>query len=167
MKEIISGKRKFEVIDIEKDKLLNFVTQSEKKVINIIKHLKDEGKITEKIYDKIFSLGSRPGILYGLPKVHKPVIDNCPKFCPILSATGAPTFKLAKFLAPILSPLTVNEFSVRNSFSFTNEVSSFCPDHYILLDEVINICVNDLFSDNDTIHNLDKNDLRELLTLAS
>ena len=48
MEDIISDKRKFEVIDIEKDKLLNFVIQSEKKVINIIKRLKDEGKITEK-----------------------------------------------------------------------------------------------------------------------
>ena len=37
----------------------------------------------------------------------------------------------------------------------------------IPLDEVIDICVNDLFSDSDLIHNLDKNDLRELLTLAS
>ena len=75
--------------------------------------------------------------------------------------------------------LKVNEFSVHDSFSFTNEVSSFCPDYFmasldvesfftkILLDEVIDICVNDLFSDTDAIHNLDKNDLRKLLTLAS
>ena len=37
----------------------------------------------------------------------------------------------------------------------------------ISLDEVIDICVHNLFSDTDLIHNLDKNDLRELLTLAS
>ena len=107
------------------------------------------------MYDKIYSRGSRPGILYGLPKVHKPIIDNCPKFRPILYAIGTPTFKLVKFLVPILSPLTVNEFSVHDSFPFANEVSSFCPDHYTPLDEVIDICLNDLFSDNDTIHNLD------------
>ena len=47
MKSIISDKRKFEIIDIEKDKLLNFVIHSVKKVTNIIKRLKDEGKITE------------------------------------------------------------------------------------------------------------------------
>ena len=145
----------------------------------MIKRLKDEGKITGKIYDKMYLRDSRPGILYGLPKVHKPVIDNSPKFRSLLSAIGTPTFKLAKFLVPILSPFTVNEFSVHDSFSFANEVSSFCSDHFmasldleslftnILLDEVIDICVNGLFSDTDTIHDLDKNDLRELLTLAS
>ena len=87
-----------------------------------------------------------------------------------MSAIGTPTYKLA---------LTVNEFSVHDSFSFSNEVSSFCLDHFmtsldieslftnIPLDEVIDISINDLFSDTDTIHNLDKNNLKELLTLAA
>ena len=117
--------------------------------------------------------------MYGNPKVHEPVIGNCPEFHSILSAIGIPTYKLAKFLLPTLSPLTANEFSVHDSFSFANEVSSFCCDHFmasldveslftnIPLDGVIDICVNDLFADTNLIHNLDKNDLRELLTLAS
>ena len=38
-------------------------------------------------------VGTRPGIMYGLCKVHKDIIDNCPPFRPILSAINIPTYK--------------------------------------------------------------------------
>ena len=122
---------KFEQINIEQDKQLSFLLKSEKKVIDLIKRLENEGKISEKESELIYPRGSRPGVLYGSPKVHKPVINNCPKFRPILSTIGKPTYKLAKFLVPFLSPLTSNEFSVHDSFSFADKVSSFCPDHFM------------------------------------
>ena len=56
-----------------------------------------------------------PGIWYGSLKFHNKVIHNYPKFRSILSTIGTPTY-IAKFLVPILSPLTVNEFSVHDSF---------------------------------------------------
>ena len=99
--------------------------------------------------------------------------------CPILSATGKPTHKFAKCIVPISSPLTVDEISVHDSLSFADEVSRFCPDHFmaildveslftnIPLNEVIDICIDDLFCDTCMIHNLDCNDTRELLTLAA
>ena len=37
----------------------------------------------------------------------------------------------------------------------------------IPLNEVIDICIADLFCDTNTTHNLDLNDMRELLTLAA
>ena len=49
---------------------------------------------------------SRPGILYSMDKVHKPVINPCPSLRPILSAINTPSHKLAKFLVPVLTPLT-------------------------------------------------------------
>ena len=112
--------------NIEVDKQLNFFFKREKKVIELIKRLEKEGKISEKEYELIYARGSRPGILYGSPKFHKPVITNCPKFRPILSMIGTPTYKLAKFLVSILLPITSNEFSVHDLFSFADEVSSFC-----------------------------------------
>ena len=42
-------------------------------------------------------------------KVHKIVTDGLPSFRPILSAIDTPTCKLAKFLVPMLEPLTTNE----------------------------------------------------------
>ena len=127
MIEIVSDTTKFEQINIEEDKQLNFLLKSEKKVIDLIKRLENEGKISEKEYELIYSRGSRPGILYGSPKVHKPVINNCPKFCPILLTIGTPTYKLVKFLLPILLPLTSNKFLVYDSFSFADQWLSECP----------------------------------------
>ena len=58
------------------------------------------------------------GVLYGQAKVQKPVINNCPSSSPILDAINTPSYKLAKFLLPILSPLTINEYTVKDSFAF-------------------------------------------------
>ena len=41
-----------------------------------------------------------------------------PPFCPVLSGIGMPTYKLAKFLLPFLTPLTENEYTVTDSFHF-------------------------------------------------
>ena len=96
-----------------------------------------------------------------------------------MSTSGTPTYKLAKFLVPTFSTLTSNEFSVHESFSFSGEVSSFCPDHFmasldveslftnIRLKEVTDICIDDLLWDTNMIHNLDRDDMRQLLTLAA
>ena len=53
MKEIISDTTKFEQINIEQEKQLNFLLKSEKKVIDLIKRLENEGKISEKEYELI------------------------------------------------------------------------------------------------------------------
>ena len=89
----------------------------------MIKRLENDRKISEKEYELIYPRGSRLDILYESPKIHEPVINNCPKFRPILSTIGTPTYKLAKFLIPFLSPLISNQFSVHDPFSFAEEVS--------------------------------------------
>ena len=78
MKEIVSDTTKFEQINIKEDKQLNFCWKSDKKVIDLIKPLENERKISEQEYELIYFRVSRPGILYGSPKVHKTVINNCP-----------------------------------------------------------------------------------------
>ena len=72
-----------------------------------------------------------PGILYDNPKVHKMVVNHTPKFGPILSAINTPTYSLAKYLNPILSPLTTNEFTVKNYFEFSEEVVNY--DHNLFM----------------------------------
>ena len=98
-----------------------------------------------------------PGILYGNPKVHKTVVNNTPKFRPILSAINTPTYSLAKYLNPILSPLTTNEFTAKNSFDFAEEVVNY--DHNLYM---ASLDVESLFTNiplEETIKNCD-NDLR-------
>ena len=90
IKELISDTSKFQPINIEEEKQLDFLLKSEEKVINLIKRLENESKISEKQYEQICSRGFRPGILYESPKLYKPVINSCPKFRPVLSAIGTP-----------------------------------------------------------------------------
>ena len=116
IKNILSDSTKFNKFEFGDNKHLNFLINSEKNFKDFIKSLYQKERLTKKEYDSIYPTGSRPGILYGSAKVHKPIIDNCPSFRPILSAIDTPTYNLATFLVPILSPLTVNEFTVHVSF---------------------------------------------------
>ena len=75
------------------------------------------------LYKKISPLGCHPEISYIQAKIHKPVIDNCPSFRPILDAINTPSYKLVKFLVPILSPLAINEYTVKDSFAYAKEIT--------------------------------------------
>ena len=117
--------------------------------------------ISESVYNNLFPQGSKPGILYGLPKVHK---VNCPAR-PIMSAIGTFNHKLAKFLVPILKPLTGNQYTVHSSFSFVYEITQLTLSHdavmvsfvvaslftNISLDETVNIILDNLFSGTDEV----------------
>ena len=93
----------------------------------------DNDKINKDEYDKICPKGSRSGILYGNPKIHKQVVDNLLKFRPILSTINTPGCNLAKFLIPTLEPLTHNEFTIKDSFSFGKEMAIYMKVHCIWL----------------------------------
>ena len=68
------------------------------------------------LYKKTSPVQCRSGILYGQAKVHKPVINNCPSFRPTLDAINTPSYKLAKFIVPILSPMVIDEYTAKDSF---------------------------------------------------
>ena len=104
----ISDSNKFVQLNITPEKYLNYTTNVEKKFKQLFKDLLDNDKISKDEYDIICPKGSRPGILYGNPKIHKPVVDNLPKFRPILFAINTPGYNLAEFLIPILEPLIIN-----------------------------------------------------------
>ena len=69
-------------------------------------------------YQKAYPKGSRPCLLYGLPKIHK----NGAPLRPILSAIGSAAHGLAQILVPLLSPITHNQYTVSNSFLFSEEL---------------------------------------------
>lgn len=68
----------------------------------------------------MYPTGSKAGIIYGLPKIHK---DNAP-LRPIISSIGTYNYHLAKYLVEILNPLT-DDFPLilKDSFDFINRVS--------------------------------------------
>ena len=114
--------------------------------------------------------------MHGLAKVHKIVTDGLPSFRPILSVISTPAYKLAKFLVPILEPLTTNEYTIKDSFTFVEEFQSFDSKFVMVsfdieplftnipLQETIDLCVENLFQDRTHVDNLSKDSFRELLT---
>ena len=120
------------------------------------------------------------GTLYGSAKVHKLLINELPPFRAILSAIGTSTHKLAKFLVPVLSNITQNEFTVKDSFTFVDDILTQNSDLYmasldvdalftnIPLNKTIDVCVKKLFKTPATlVKGISKNDFRDLLTLAT
>ena len=120
------------------------------------------------------SVGSKPGTL------HKPLQNGLPPFRLILAAISTPTYKLAKFLVPVLSDKTQNEFTVKDFVAFVDGILTQDKDLHmasldvdtlftnIPLDETIDICVKKVFKTPDTlVEGISKNDFRDLLNLAS
>ena len=116
MENLLNGTRKFEKINLKNDGILNFAINQEKRVDYIFRKLVASDSISEKRRRSLKPVGTRPGMMYGLCKVRKDIIDNCPPFGPILSAINTPIFKLAKFLVTILRSLTSNEYTMKDSF---------------------------------------------------
>ena len=90
----------------------------EKKIRESLKELHQLDIIDKKTYDKLCLVGSHFGVLYGLAKAHKQLINNCPPFRTILSAIGTPTYNIFMFLVPILKPLTTNDYTLKDTFEF-------------------------------------------------
>ena len=74
---------------------------------------------------------SKEMCMYGLCKVHKQEVDDCPTpppplppplFSLILSVLPSPSYNLSKLLVPTLNSLTKNEETVKDSFYFADEI---------------------------------------------
>ena len=115
--------------------------------------------LPDETYKKLYATGSGPGILFGLPKTHKANFASNHQLRPIFAAYNAASYKLAKFLVPVLSPFTTGEYTVDNSFTFCQKIcsvenanqlfmTSFDKESLftnIPLYETINICLKYLF----------------------
>ncbi|XP_037803032.1 uncharacterized protein LOC119597528 [Penaeus monodon] len=112
---ILSDHTKFKRITTEVSTHLLYLEDKLKRLLRIIKT-----SVNESTYNFLMTSGSRPGLLYGLPKVHKP---NIP-LRPIISSIGTFNYNTAKFLVPIISPLTTNQYTIENSTTFVSEITS-------------------------------------------
>ena len=119
---LLKDSSKFQSIPVAPDKDLNYIINSAKRVTDLLKKLKNKNAIIKETYNKLWPVGSKPGTLYGSTKLHKPLINELPSLGPILSVIGTPTYKLAKFLVLLLSDITQNEFTVKDSFTFVDEI---------------------------------------------
>ena len=95
-----------------------------------------------------------------------------------MSKINTRTYKLAKFLVPILKSLTSNEYTVKDLFSFAEETvkqdSQFFMGNLdvdflftnIPLEETIDICLNTLFENMEKVEGSSKIEFKKLLSLA-
>ncbi len=175
MQEILSDSSKFQKVPVDPDKDLNKIFSVENRVKKVLDSASKHGVFTEPEYKRLCPSGSRPGRLYGVGKIHKP---GCP-LRPILSAIGTPTYALAKFLVPLLSPVTANQYTIKDSLSFAKEICGFERTDCFMasfdvkslftnipLTETLDICVDNLFSGNSPPDGIPKRDFRALLQSA-
>ncbi|XP_069973529.1 uncharacterized protein [Penaeus vannamei] len=99
----------------------SYLLKLEDKLNRLLRPIKTS--IGEATYNLLTTSGSKPGFLYGLPKIHK--LGH--PLRPIISAVGTFNYNIAKFLVKIISPLTINQYTIDNSFAFVKEICSLKP----------------------------------------
>ena len=178
MQNILSDSSKFFEICITKEKHVNFLINIEKQITDLLKQLNHSQVISDTEYKKLKLIGSRFGMLYGLCKIHKSLIDNCPPFWSILSAIKTPSYNIVKHLVPILEPITTNQFTIKNSFEFAKQIIKQNSGLFmasldveslftnIPLKETINISCDSRFGSEAKVNNFSRNDFEKLLRMA-
>ena len=108
MQEMVDDGSKFEKVFVDVGKDYNFMVKETKEVDNLLSELLAKNSISKSQRDKLSPDGPNPARLYGLPKIHKPPVDGLPKYRPIISQIGSPTYAIAKFLLPFIQPFATN-----------------------------------------------------------
>ena len=122
--------------------------------------------------------GSKAGIMYGLPKIHK---EGNP-IRPIISSIGTYTYELSKYLDEIIKPALSNDkFMCRDTVDFINSISEEKLDNEncmasfdvsslftnVPVKETINIILDRCFENKESkFHGLSRRQLKELLELC-
>ena len=115
MDEILADTSKFEFLD---DGAVKLTIKRENQAKALLKKLKSDNCINARTYNELYPTGTRIGIRYGLPKIHKPFIP----FRPILSCINHYSYKIAKFFILFLISISMNSFIIKDSFSFVQEL---------------------------------------------
>ena len=177
MEALISDSTKFSPISTDISK---WCTKIEDKINRFLGKLKSMQLLSQDVYAELYSTGSGPGILYGLPKIHKSDFSTKYQYRPILAAFKLASFNICKFFVPLLAPLTTNEFTIENSSAFASFIQSVPNANQLFmtsfdvenlftnipLQETIQICLDSLFRENPTFLGFTKALFRSFLELA-
>ena len=169
--EILNDSSKFRLLNID---IGTQILKLEDKLNRFLSTIKD--RIGETMYHHLYGSGSKPGVLHGLPKVHK--VDN--PIRPIISSIGTFNYNLAKYLVPFLAPFTMNEYTTRNSTEFVKEITSLkFKDPVVMasvdikslftnvpLKETTDLLVDKIANSSTDFH-LDRKEIRKALDLAT
>ena len=81
---LLKDSSKFKNNLVAPDKDPDYIINSEKRVTDLLKKLKNNNAISEETYNKLRPVGSKPGKLYGSAKVYKLLTNGSPPLRPIL-----------------------------------------------------------------------------------
>ena len=110
-----------------------------------IRKLRKRGEITEADYKVMYPKNAKIGRAHGSAKVHKE-FERIPPLRPIVDTIGSTHYGVGKFITSLLSPLTQNEYHLKDSFDAAEKIKNI-PDH--LYDEgykLISFDVKSLFT---------------------
>ena len=98
---------------------------TERKVQNVLRKIKS--KFSPNEYKKLYPTGSSPGKFYGTAKIHKlsqgDQVEKC-SIRPIISNIDTATYRLAKHLAKLLSPLSTSEYTLKSTKDFIEKLKT-------------------------------------------
>ena len=172
---MVDDASKFEKVPVQEGKDYNQMIKETKEVDSLLSELLTKHAISTDQREKLSPKGPNPARLYGLPKIHKPPVDGLPKYRPIISQIGSPTYQIAKFLLSFTQPFTENEYTVKDTFHFVSMLDD--KDHRLImasldveslftnipLDETIDIVSKKVFKNKRKVNGLSKTDFSRLL----
>ncbi len=128
----------FEKVPVGRKNAKHPVLKEEERVNDVLKGLREEGKVSNGLYYKLKAKGSQPARLYGLAKVHK---DDTP-VRPVLSMPGSTYHKIGVQVAEWLS--VVKECQINSS---TQKISEMLNNVQLADDEeLISFDVSSLYT---------------------
>ena len=136
-------------------------------------------KLFNETFYKLYLSGSAPALIYGTPKMHKfSPSDTFCKLCPIVSSIGTFNYDLARFLCDLLSPIVLDDYSCKDTFSFVSQIknASLSSKFHVSFDvaslftniplqETIDIAINLIFYHNPNL-NITKKELKKVFLFA-
>ena len=160
MEQILGQKNKFRRIGDAVDN--DHTLLQERALQAFLLRARNNGHISQEVYDRIRPVGSTGPRMYGLPKLHKQGVP----LRPILSMVNAPQHAMAKWLTEVLQPV-LNKYSehvVKDSFQFCSTIQGFASERdvsqtfmcsfdikslftNIPLNQTIQICLDALYRD--------------------
>ena len=140
-------------------------------------------RFTEAQYKRLYPSSSRPGLFFGLAKVHKlrngsTNVNELP-LRPVISNIGTATYELSKYLAKLLQPIAKSDFTIESTKDFVRKirekkidkefemvsfVSLFTP---VPLDCTIDIILDKIYNQNLISTKLTREEMKLLLEVCT
>ena len=157
----------------------------ERRVQTTLRELKKKKRFTQVEYNNIYPSSSRPGRFYATGKRHK-VPENCKDvnqlpLRPIVSNIGTATYGISKYLAKLLHPLSVSDYTINSTNDFVNKMKDEeVPTGYKLvsfdvtslftnvpLDHTINLILRKIYREKLIKTKIQRKEMKMLLELCT